>query len=79
MAFLLALVVGVFLIYNTVTFSVITCEMVADMDREDVEDGFRIFDALARLQPDFHCMTGDNVYYDGEPPFANTPGPPCAK
>lgn len=56
-----------------VTFSVITCEMVADMDREDVEDGFRIFDALARLQPDFHCMTGDNVYYDGEPPFANTP------
>lgn len=50
-----------------VTFCVLTCQMVADLDDEG---GFHIYPAIAKLQPRFVTFTGDNVYYDSEEPKA---------
>lgn len=56
--------------YTGLTFTVVTCHM---YQRLDHPDGFRIYDAMARLDPRFAVITGDNVYYDNEDPRAVTP------
>jgi alkaline phosphatase D len=38
----------------------------------DHPDGFHIYPAMGRLQPQFHIHTGDNVYYDSDDFIANT-------
>jgi alkaline phosphatase D len=38
----------------------------------DHSDGFHIFEAMRKLAPDFIVFTGDTVYYDNDPPLANT-------
>ncbi len=50
-----------------VTFAVVTGMMYRDLDHPD---GFRIWDSLRAAKPDFIVFTGDNVYYDNEPPRA---------
>jgi hypothetical protein len=52
-----------------VTFTVVTGMAHRDLDHPD---GFHIFEAMRKLAPDFHVFTGDNVYYDNDPPLANT-------
>ena len=34
------------------------------------EEGFDAYRAMARLQPEFNFLTGDDVYYDTDPPVA---------
>ncbi|MEO1012338.1 MAG: alkaline phosphatase D family protein [Bacteroidota bacterium] len=34
--------------------------------------GFKIYDRMGELDPDFHCQTGDYVYYDKPGPLATT-------
>jgi alkaline phosphatase D len=53
-----------------VRFTVITGMMYKDLDDRD---GFLIYDAMARLQPQFLVATGDTVYYDNDDLRANTP------
>ena len=53
-----------------VTFTSTSCQYFWDFD--DPERGFKIYDAMIKLQPDFHCHTGDYVYYDKPGPMANT-------
>jgi alkaline phosphatase D len=55
---------------SPVRFTVVTGMMYRDLDDPR---GFRIFDAMLRDRPDFLVLTGDNVYYDNEPPRATTP------
>ncbi len=39
------------------------------------EQGFDAYRAMARLNPDFNVLTGDDVYYDTDPPIArDVPG-----
>ena len=52
-----------------VSFTVVTGLMYRDLD---TPKGFRIFDAMYKDKPDFLVFTGDNVYYDNEPPRATT-------
>lgn len=52
-----------------VLFTVITCMMYSDLD---APDGFKIFDSMAELKPQFIVETGDSVYYDNEEPRAVT-------
>jgi alkaline phosphatase D len=52
-----------------VRFAVLTGLMYQHLDSPQ---GFHIFEALRRLKPDFIVLTGDNVYYDNEPPKART-------
>jgi alkaline phosphatase D len=53
-----------------VSFTVVTGLMYRDLD---TPRGFRIFDAMYKDKPDFLVFTGDNVYYDNEPPRATSP------
>lgn len=50
------------------TFTSSSCQYFWDYD--DPERGFRIYDAMMMLGPDFHCHTGDYVYYDKPGPLA---------
>ena len=50
-----------------VRFTVVTGLMYRDLDNDD---GFSIFSAMAKQPPAFLVFTGDNVYYDNEPPRA---------
>lgn len=52
-----------------VTFTVATCQRYG---RRDVPGGFRIYDSMLALEPDFLVMTGDAVYYSRGKPRANT-------
>lgn len=52
-----------------VTFTVITGQNYKHLDHPD---GFNIYEAIAKLAPDFIVPTGDSVYYDGDAPHATT-------
>jgi len=52
-----------------VTFTVITGMMYKDLDDPQ---GYRIYDAMLRLRPDFLVATGDSVYYDNDDLRATT-------
>ena len=39
---------------------------------DDAERGFKTYDSMARLNPDFFVQTGDYVYYDKPGPLAKT-------
>lgn len=52
-----------------VTFTVVTGQAYKDIDHDD---GFHIYEAMARLKPHFLVPTGDTVYYDSEDPRAVT-------
>lgn len=51
-----------------VTFTSSSCQYFWDYD--DPQRGFKIYDAMLKLRPDFHCHTGDYVYYDKPGPWA---------
>lgn len=53
-----------------VAFTVVTGQAYRDLDSPE---GFRIYGSMLRLDPDFHVLTGDTVYYDNDPPLARTP------
>ena len=53
-----------------VTFTSSSCQYFWDFD--DPKRGFRIYDAMSKHRPDFHCHTGDFVYYDKPGPMAST-------
>jgi alkaline phosphatase D len=55
---------------SDVTFCVTTCLMYADLDHED---GFHIYPAMQKLDPNFVVFTGDSVYYDSDLPPAKSP------
>jgi alkaline phosphatase D len=55
--------------WQDVRFTVTSCQMYY---HRDLRDGFRIYRAMGRLEPQFHVATGDNVYYDRDNPRANT-------
>jgi alkaline phosphatase D len=52
-----------------VTFTVVTGQGYRDLDHPD---GYEIYESMARLEPDFSVATGDNVYYDNDPPRATS-------
>lgn len=54
--------------WEPVRFCVITGQAYKDHDEPG---GFRIYRSMAALKPHFLVSTGDNVYYDSEPPFTN--------
>ena len=45
-----------------VTFTSSSCQYFWDFD--DPGRGFKIYDVMMMVGPDFHCHTGDYVYYD---------------
>lgn len=47
-----------------------TCQYLWSYD--DEERGFKLYDSMGRLQPDFYIQTGDYVYYDKPGPLATT-------
>jgi alkaline phosphatase D len=49
--------------YADLTFTVVSCSAIRDLDHDD---GFHIFPAMAALRPKFYVHTGDNVYYDSD-------------
>ncbi|WP_372774267.1 alkaline phosphatase [Mangrovibacterium sp.] len=53
-----------------VTFTSTSCQYFWDYD--DSIRGFKIYDNMLRLHPDFQCQTGDFVYYDKPGPMAYT-------
>lgn len=55
--------------WQEVRFAVTSCQMYY---HRDLDDGFRIYPAMARLGLNFHVATGDSVYYDRDNPRANT-------
>lgn len=56
-------------VWQDVRFAVMSCQMFRDRDDPG---GFRIYPAMQRLGVQFYCATGDNVYYDSDPPLATT-------
>ena len=52
-----------------VSFTVITGQKISTKDRED---GFNTYISMKKLHPEFLVPTGDNVYYDSDPPIAKT-------
>jgi alkaline phosphatase D len=54
-----------------VSFTVITGQMYKDLDDRE---GFKIYESMLALKPDFIVPTGDEVYYDNDVnPLAHTP------
>lgn len=53
-----------------VLFTSSTCQYFWDYD--DPQRGFKIYDQMLKLKPNFHCQTGDYVYYDKPGPMATT-------
>ncbi len=53
-----------------VVFTSTSCQYFWDFD--DPERGFRIYDSMRKLNPAFHCQTGDFVYYDKPGPMARS-------
>lgn len=56
-------------VWQDVSFAVITGQAYKDLDDPA---GFHIYPAMQRLGIDFLVPTGDTVYYDNDPPLANT-------
>ncbi|WP_215223522.1 alkaline phosphatase D family protein [Echinicola shivajiensis] len=56
---------------SPVKFTVSTCQYFWDFD--DKERGFKIYDAMNELNPDFFIQNGDYVYYDKPGPLAKSP------
>lgn len=56
-------------VWQDVRFAVMSCQMFRDRDDPG---GFRIYPSMQRLNVAFYCATGDNVYYDSDPPLATT-------
>lgn len=52
-----------------VKFTAVTCLAYRSLDHHE---GFEIFPSMEKLAPQFTVFTGDNVYYDNDPPLANT-------
>ncbi len=53
-----------------IIFTTTTCQMYWTYD--DTERGLKVYDAMAKLNPNFHVQTGDYVYYDKPGPYAKT-------
>lgn len=53
-----------------VFFTSSTCQYFWDYD--DPVRGFKIYDQMLQMKPNFHCQTGDYVYYDKPGPMATT-------
>ncbi len=53
-----------------VLFTSSTCQYYWSFD--DAVRGFKIYDSMLKLNPAFHCQTGDYVYYDKPGPMATT-------
>ncbi len=53
-----------------VLFTSSTCQFYWSHD--DADRGFKIYDSMLKLNPLFHCQTGDYVYYDKPGPMAYT-------
>lgn len=51
-----------------VFFTSSTCQYYWSFD--DPERGFKIYDSMQKLNPSFHCQTGDYIYYDKPGPMA---------
>jgi alkaline phosphatase D len=51
-----------------VNFTSTSCQYYWDHD--DSIRGFKTYDSMLKLKPDFHCQTGDFVYYDKPGPIA---------
>lgn len=51
-----------------VNFTSTSCQYFWDHD--DTIRGFKTYDSMLKLKPDFHCQTGDFVYYDKPGPIA---------
>lgn len=49
-------------------FTSSTCQYYWSFD--DINRGFKIYDSMMKLNPLFHCQTGDYVYYDKPGPIA---------
>ncbi|MFT5886148.1 MAG: alkaline phosphatase D [Arcticibacterium sp.] len=52
-----------------VFFTTSTCQYYWSFD--DSLRGFKIYDSMLKLNPAFHCQTGDYVYYDKPGPLVN--------
>lgn len=52
----------------SIFFTASTCQYFWSYD--DPERGFKIYDSMLKLNPMFHCQTGDYVYYDKPGPMA---------
>jgi len=52
-----------------VLFTASTCQYFWSFD--DPDRGFKIYDSMSRLNPLFHCQTGDYVYYDKPGPMVH--------
>jgi alkaline phosphatase D len=55
--------------WQDVRFAVMSCQ--SHKDRDELE-GFRIYPAMQKAGIAFYVATGDNVYYDSDPPLADT-------
>ena len=53
-----------------VFFTSSTCQYFWDYD--DALRGFKMYDSMLAMKPNFHCQTGDYVYYDKPGPMATT-------
>lgn len=57
--------------FQNVTFTVVTGQSYWDLDHKN---GYHIYPAMQKLDPDFIVPTGDTVYLDSESPRARTVG-----
>ncbi len=57
-------------VWDDILFTVITGQAVRSIDRDD---GFNTYVSMKNLNPNFLVCTGDNVYYDSDPPIAKIP------
>jgi alkaline phosphatase D len=55
--------------WSDVRFAVMSCQ--SHKDRDDV-NGFKIYPSIQKQGLSFYVATGDNVYYDSDPPLART-------
>jgi alkaline phosphatase D len=55
--------------WQDVRFAVMSCQ--SHRDRDELEN-FRIYPAMQKAGIAFYVATGDNVYYDSDPPLADT-------
>jgi alkaline phosphatase D len=53
-----------------VSFTSTSCQYFWDFD--DSIRGFKTYDSMLKLEPAFHCQTGDFVYYDKPGPISNS-------
>lgn len=55
--------------WQDVKFAVMSCQ--SHKDRDDTA-GFKIYPSMQKQNLNFYVATGDNVYYDSDPPLATT-------